>query len=137
MQALLDSFIQEINKIDDAGELRRLLIALKKEQIELADRESERLRAQAETALLYQQLLDEAHITANKNSIPFDTLSVKETSGMRFGSPASTTRGMKEAEMDRIGRMIARLIREGEDAVPAVKEEVIALCRQFPLYPEL
>ena len=47
MQALLDSFIQEINKIDDAGELRRLLIALKKEQIELADRESERLRAQA------------------------------------------------------------------------------------------
>jgi glycine hydroxymethyltransferase len=44
---------------------------------------------------------------------------------------------MKEAEMDRIGRMIARLIREGEDAVPAVKEEVIALCRQFPLYPEL
>ena len=60
MQALLDSFIQEINKIDDAGELRRLLIALKKEQIELADRESERLRAQAETALLYQQLLDEA-----------------------------------------------------------------------------
>lgn len=84
-----------------------------------------------------QQLLDEAHITANKNSIPFDTLSVKETSGMRFGSPASTTRGMKEAEMDRIGRMIARLIREGEDAVPAVKEEVIALCRQFPLYPEL
>ena len=84
-----------------------------------------------------QQLLDEAHITANKNSIPFDTLSVKETSGMRFGSPASTTRGMKEAEMNRIGRMIARLIREGEDAVPAVKEEVIALCRQFPLYPEL
>ena len=60
MQALLDSFIQEINKIDDAGELRRLLIALKKEQIELVDRESERLRAQAETALLYQQLLDEA-----------------------------------------------------------------------------
>ena len=84
-----------------------------------------------------QQLLDEAHITANKNSIPFDTLSVKETSGMRFGSPASTTRGMKEAEMNRIGRMIARLIREGEDAVPAVKEVVIALCRQFPLYPEL
>ena len=84
-----------------------------------------------------QQLLDDAHITANKNSIPFDTLSVKETSGMRFGSPASTTRGMKEAEMEEIGRLIARLIREGESAVPAVKEEVLALCARFPLYPEL
>ena len=84
-----------------------------------------------------QQLLDEANITANKNAIPFDTLSVKETSGMRFGSPASTTRGMKEEEMKRIGALIARLIREGEDAVPAVKEEVIELCRRFPLYPEL
>ena len=84
-----------------------------------------------------QHLLDEANITANKNAIPFDTLSVKQTSGMRFGSPASTSRGMKEAEMTEIGRLIARLIREGEDAVPAVKEEVIELCRRFPLYPEL
>ena len=84
-----------------------------------------------------QQLLDEANITANKNGIPFDTLSVKETSGMRFGSPASTSRGMKEAEMTEIGRMIARLIREGESAVPAVREEVLELCSRFPLYPEL
>ena len=84
-----------------------------------------------------QELLDRANITANKNSIPFDTLSVKETSGMRFGSPASTTRGMKEAEMQQIGRLIARLIREGDEAVPAVREEVLALCRRFPLYPEL
>ena len=44
---------------------------------------------------------------------------------------------MKEEEMRRIGALIARLIREGEDAVPAVKEEVIELCRRFPLYPEL
>ena len=84
-----------------------------------------------------QELLDRANITANKNSIPFDTLSVKETSGMRFGSPASTTRGMKEAEMQQIGRLIARLIREGDEAVPAVREEVLTLCRRFPLYPEL
>ena len=84
-----------------------------------------------------QQLLDEANITANKNTIPFDTLSVKETSGMRFGSPASTTRGMKEAEMTEIGAMIGRLIREGHEAVPEVKEEVIELCHRFPLYPEL
>ncbi len=84
-----------------------------------------------------QELLDRANITANKNSIPFDKLSVKETSGMRFGSPASTTRGMKEAEMRQIGHLIARLIREGDEAVPAVKEEVLELCRRFPLYPEL
>ena len=84
-----------------------------------------------------QELLDKANITANKNGIPFDTLSVKETSGMRFGSPACTTRGMKEAEMTEIGKLIARLIREGESAVPAVREEVLAICSRFPLYPEL
>ncbi len=84
-----------------------------------------------------QELLDLANITANKNTIPFDTLSVKVTSGMRFGSPAVTTRGMKEEEMRRIGRMIARLVKEGESAVPAVREEVLTLCGQFPLYPEM
>jgi transposase len=60
MQALLDSFIQEIDKIDDVDELRRRLIALKKEQLELLNRESEHLRAQSETALLFQQAQDEA-----------------------------------------------------------------------------
>ena len=84
-----------------------------------------------------QHLLDAANITANKNAIPFDTLSVKETSGMRFGSPASTTRGMKEAEMAQIGHLIGRLVHEGESAVPSVREEVLALCERFPLYPEL
>ncbi len=84
-----------------------------------------------------QELLDAANITANKNAIPFDTQPVKLTSGMRFGSPAVTTRGMKEAEMTEIGMMIARLMDEGEAAVPAVKEEVIALCERFPLYPDL
>ena len=84
-----------------------------------------------------QELLDRANITANKNGIPFDTLSVKQTSGMRFGSPASTSRGMKEADMARIGHLIARLIHEGDDAVPAVREEVLEICRRFPLYPDL
>ena len=74
---------------------------------------------------------------ANYPGIPFDTLSVKETSGMRFGSPACTTRGMKEAEMTEIGQLIARLIHEGESAVPAVREEVLEICSHFPLYPEL
>ena len=84
-----------------------------------------------------QELLDLANITANKNTIPFDTQSVKVTSGMRFGSPAVTTRGMKEPEMRQIGRMIARLVREGESAVDEVKAEAVALCEAFPLYPEM
>ena len=84
-----------------------------------------------------QELLDAANITANKNAIPFDTQPVKLTSGMRFGSPAVTTRGMKEDEMRQIGNMISRLMDEGEAAVPEVKEQVIELCKRFPLYPEL
>lgn len=83
-----------------------------------------------------QELLDAAHITANKNAIPFDTLPVSQTSGVRLGTAASTTRGMGEAEMQQIGRLICRLIDEREAAVPAVKEEVLDLCERFPLYPE-
>ena len=93
--------------------------------------------SRGKTGLEVQELLDAANITANKNTIPFDTQSVKLTSGMRFGSPAATTRGMKEQEMHQIGAMIARLVNEGEEAIPQVKEQVIELCRQFPLYPEL
>lgn len=84
-----------------------------------------------------QDLLDHANITANKNAIPFDTLPVKQTSGMRFGSPAVTTRGMKEAEMHEIGAMIGRLLREGDAVADEVKQQTIALCQCFPLYPEL
>ena len=54
---------------------------------------------------------------------------------MRFGSPAATTRGMKEPEMRRIGELILRLMREGDAAVPEVKAEVMDLCERFPLYP--
>lgn len=81
-----------------------------------------------------QTLLDAAHITANRNAIPFDTRNKAETSGVRFGTPAVTTRGMKEPEMRQIGNMIARIIKEGEAVVPQVKEEVLAICKQFPLY---
>ncbi|MBQ9685739.1 MAG: serine hydroxymethyltransferase [Oscillospiraceae bacterium] len=93
--------------------------------------------SRGKTGAEVQELLDMANITANKNTIPFDTQSVKTTSGMRFGSPAATTRGMKEAEMVQIADMIARLIDEGEAAVPEVKAQVIDLCERFPLYPEL
>ena len=89
------------------------------------------------TGMEVQELLDAAHITANKNSIPFDTQSVKLTSGMRFGTPAVTTRGMGENEMVEIGDMIVKLINEGDAAVADVKSRVIDLCDRFPLYPGL
>lgn len=89
------------------------------------------------TGMEVQELLDAAHITANKNSIPFDTQSVKLTSGMRFGTPAVTTRGMGESEMVEIGNMIVKLINEGDAAVEDVKARVIELCDRFPLYPGL
>lgn len=89
------------------------------------------------TGMEVQELLDAAHITANKNSIPFDTQSVKLTSGMRFGTPAVTTRGMGENEMVEIGSMIVKLINEGDTAVEDVKARVIELCDRFPLYPGL
>ena len=93
--------------------------------------------SKGKTGFEMQELLDEANITANKNTIPFDTQGVKRTSGIRLGSPAVTTRGMKEAEMHTIGRLIADILERGEEAVPAAKEEVLALCRSFPLYPEI
>ena len=85
-----------------------------------------------------QELLDAAHITANKNTIPFDTQSVKLTSGMRFGTPAVTTRGMGEDEMRDIGKMIVRIINDdGDEAIDDVKQQVLSLCERFPLYPEI
>ena len=84
-----------------------------------------------------QELLDRANITANKNAIPFDTLPVKETSGVRLGTPASTARGMKEDDMVAVANGILRLINEGEAAVPEVRSMVLELCERFPLYPEI
>ncbi|MGI5878094.1 MAG: serine hydroxymethyltransferase [Christensenellales bacterium] len=81
-----------------------------------------------------EALLDKAHITANKNAIPFDTRKPYYTSGLRVGTPAVTTRGMKEPEMERIAGFITRIIHERENAVAQVAEEVAALCERFPLY---
>ena len=93
--------------------------------------------SRGKTGAEVQELLDRANITANKNAIPFDTLPVRQTSGMRFGTPAVTTRGMKETEMHEIGAMIGRILREGEDAVDMTREQTVALCERFPLYPEM
>ena len=84
-----------------------------------------------------QELLDAANITANKNTIPFDTQGVKLTSGVRIGTPAVTSRGMKEDEMKTIGRLIAELVDNGDAAVEAVKKEVLELTERFPLFPDL
>ena len=85
------------------------------------------------TGKALEALLGQANITVNKNTIPKETLSPFITSGVRIGTPAVTTRGMKEPEMVAIAKLIARIIREGEAAVPQVKQEVLALCARFPL----
>lgn len=92
--------------------------------------------SKGKTGLEVQELLDKANITANKNTIPFDTQSVKLTSGMRFGTAAVTSRGMDEIDMRVIGRLIADIIEYGEVAVPKCKNRAIALCGQYPIYPE-
>lgn len=78
--------------------------------------------------------LDEAHITVNKNSIPNDPQKPSITSGVRIGTPAVTTRGMKEEDMILIADMIADIIEQGESAIECVKEKVIALCDKYPIY---
>ena len=86
------------------------------------------------TGKLMEALLEDANITVNKNTVPNETRSPFITSGIRVGTPAATSRGLKEAEMDRVARWIARILREGEAAVPAVKKEVEALMANYPLY---
>ncbi|AET64572.1 serine hydroxymethyltransferase [Methanothrix harundinacea] len=83
--------------------------------------------------------LERGGITLNKNTIPFDPTSPFITSGIRIGTPAVTTRGMKEPEMVQIAEMIASVLRNigDEKVIARVKDEVAELCLKFPLYPEL
>lgn len=83
--------------------------------------------------------LGQAGITVNKNMVPFDQRSPFVTSGIRVGTPAATTRGMKEPEMQRIAEFINRTIDnyENENALVQIKKEVLELCADFPLYSEL
>ena len=80
--------------------------------------------------------LDEAHITANKNSIPNEPLPPSLTSGIRVGTPAVTTRGMKESDMVRIADMIADIVEGKEEAIKDVKTRAIALCDEHPIYKD-
>ena len=81
-----------------------------------------------------EALLDKAHITVNKNAVPFDTRSPFVTSGIRIGSPAVTTRGMKEAEMEIIANCVADIIYDMDAAVEKVSGIISELCMRFPLY---
>ena len=81
-----------------------------------------------------EKWLDEAHITVNKNAVPNDPEKPFVTSGVRIGTPAVTTRGMNEDDMKIIGKCIADIIRNGEEAIPRVTEQVLALCAAHPLY---
>ena len=83
-----------------------------------------------------EHMLDEVHITVNKNAIPFDTQKPFVTSGIRLGTPAMTSRGMKEEEARTIARLITKIINEKEAAFEEVKAEVAKLCAAFPLYAE-
>lgn len=80
--------------------------------------------------------LEEAHITANKNSIPNEPLPPSLTSGIRVGTPAVTTRGMKESDMVRIADMIADIVEGKEEAIEDVKARAIALCDEHPIYKD-
>jgi glycine hydroxymethyltransferase len=86
-----------------------------------------------------QESLDEAGITVNKNGVPFDDKSPLITSGIRIGTPAVTTRGMKEPEMVQVAEMIHDVLSHHTDKVAgsSVAGRVEALCRRFPLYGEL
>jgi glycine hydroxymethyltransferase len=85
-----------------------------------------------------QEALDRAAITVNKNGIPFDTLGPMITSGIRIGTPALTTRGMKENEMGEIASLIAEVINhlQDEQKIQAVAKKVKTLCDRFPLYAQ-
>jgi glycine hydroxymethyltransferase len=85
-----------------------------------------------------EKLLQRAHIIVNKNAIPFDERPPMKASGIRLGTPACTTRGMREGEMRQIGRWIAQVLRDPSDeTIEQVRGEVMELCQQFPVYADL
>jgi glycine hydroxymethyltransferase len=91
------------------------------------------------TGKVAEAALGKAGITVNKNAIPFDQNPPMVASGIRVGTPAVTSRGMREPEMDLIGDLIARALKAPEDdtVLGSIRTEVERLCRKFPLYPEM
>ncbi|MBQ9079813.1 MAG: serine hydroxymethyltransferase [Clostridia bacterium] len=95
------------------------------------------LRSMNLTGKEFEHRLDDVHITVNKNAIPDDPQSPFITSGIRVGTPALTTRGMKEPEMKKIAHLFALTARDFENSADAVRAEVAKLCEQFPLYKDI
>jgi len=95
------------------------------------------LRKSELTGKVAQETLDKARITVNKNAVPFDTRSPFVTSGIRIGTPAVTSRGMKETEMEAIGDFIATALNRVNDeaALRSIADKVGELCKKFPVYP--
>ncbi len=124
-QALAQSLIEEGFRLVTGGTDNHLM---------LVD-----LRSEGISGLEAANALEEANIIVNKNLIPGDERSAAETSGIRPGTPALTTRGMKEEQMQVIGKLMARVIRAPQDGtvLADVKQQVIDLCADFPIYEDL
>ncbi|HRP57922.1 serine hydroxymethyltransferase, partial [Agriterribacter sp.] len=124
-QAMADAFVKRgYNLISNGTDNHLMLIDLRNKNL---------------TGKKAQETLDKAHITLNKNAVPFDDKSPFVTSGIRVGVPAVTTRGMQEEHMEPIVEMIDRVLTDTEDVkqIEAVREQVHRFVQQFPLYPEL
>ncbi len=139
-EALKPEFKEYMQQVVDNA--KALGEALKSEGIDLVSGGTDNhllllnLRSLGITGKVAEAVLDEAGITVNKNTIPFDTESPFVTSGVRIGTPAVTSRGFKEEEMKEIGTIIAKLLKNHEDesVKQEVKERVAALTSKFPLY---
>ncbi len=124
-QAMAKAFVSKgYNLISDGTDNHLMLIDLRNKNI---------------TGKKAQETLDKAHITLNKNAVPFDDKSPFVTSGIRVGVPAVTTRGMKEADVTKVVELIDRVLMniDNEQEIAAVKSDVHTFMQQFPLYPEL
>ena len=92
------------------------------------------LRSLGVTGKELESRLDEVHITVNKNAIPNDPQKPAYTSGVRIGTPAVTTRGMKEDDMKLIGELICKAAKDFDHDAEEIKREVVALTDKYPLY---
>ena len=122
IKALSDTLKEEGFRIVSGGTDNHLILVDVKESIGITGKEAEKI-------------LDEINITVNKNTIPYDTESPFKTSGIRLGSPAMTTRGLKEEQFNQIGKIIASSLKnkDNEEELKKLKEEVLEITSKFPL----
>lgn len=137
MQPKFKAYQQQVRKNADA-----LAAGLNKNGIKLVSGGTDNhlmlvdLGSEGRTGKEVENLLDAAHITANKNTVPNETRSPFITSGIRLGTPAATSRGLIEDDFEKIAEFFAQIVEKGEDAVPAVREGVAEITKKYPMYPE-